>query len=311
MDENNNQKDIHDSIVRNVEEAFRQVGSADVGDELRQEIEKEVLEQLEPELKTRVKQVVGERLREIRRKKILREQDKEEWFQRFSLTFRIQHIVLFVSVILLILTGLPLKFPESWWAKFLFSSLGAFAPAKIVHRVSAGGLITVAVFHIFYLLFLKEGRRMFLDVLPRPKDLLDVIANLKYFLGFSGAPAQFGRFSYIEKFDYWAVYWGIVIMVGTGLALWFQDAFMSIMPKFVIDIMKEAHSDEALLATLAIVIWHFYNVHLNPDRFPGTLLWWHGRISREEMLKDHPLEYERMMTERLKNSDEDGENAQE
>jgi hypothetical protein len=89
-------------------------------------------------------------------------------------------------------------------------------------------------------------------------------------------------------------------MIGSGLVLWFEEISMKFLPKFFVDISHEAHSDEALLATLAIVIWHFYNVHFNPDRFPGTLMWWHGKISKHEMLEEHPLEYERIIAEREK-----------
>lgn len=227
-------------------------------------------------------------------------EESQEWFERFSITFRIQHILLFTSVIILILTGLPLKFPESWWAEFLFEKLHAFYVAKFLHRVGAVGLFIESAFHLFYITMLSEGRQFFMGMLPRLKDAFDAISNVKYFLGVSKTPARFDRFSYIEKFDYWAVYWGCVIMITSGLALWFQDKFMSILPKYFIDVLKEVHSDEALLATLALVIWHFYNVHFNPDKFPGSLLWWHGKISKEEIIKEHPLEYERIIKERVK-----------
>jgi hypothetical protein len=100
-------------------------------------------------------------------------------------------------------------------------------------------------------------------------------------------------------------------MIGSGAMLWFQDTVLLFLPKYMLDIAKEAHSDEALLATLAIVIWHFYNVHLNPERFPGSMTWWHGRISRQEMTDHHPLEYERITAEREALAEAEAESANE
>jgi hypothetical protein len=93
-------------------------------------------------------------------------------------------------------------------------------------------------------------------------------------------------------------------MIGSGAFLWGESIAMKYFPKFVLDIAHEMHSDEALLATLAIVIWHFYNVHFNPERFPGTLMWWHGRISEHEIKDEHPLEYEEIMARRAKQAAE-------
>jgi cytochrome b subunit of formate dehydrogenase len=99
----------------------------------------------------------------------------------------------------------------------------------------------------------------------------------------------------VEKFDYWAVYWGIVIMVGSGLLLWSPELAMRYLPKYALDIAQAVHSDEALLAAAAIIIWHFYNVHFNPECFPMNWAWLTGRISRKRMRKHHPLEYERLL----------------
>jgi cytochrome b subunit of formate dehydrogenase len=121
---------------------------------------------------------------------------------------------------------------------------------------------------------------------------------IRYFVGKSDEKPRFGRFSYVEKFDYWAVYWGMVIMIGSGLILWYLETALQFLPKFAADIAREAHSDEGLLATLAIIIWHFYNVHLNPEHFPMNRTFWTGMISEEEMRHHHPLEYEAVMASR-------------
>jgi cytochrome b subunit of formate dehydrogenase len=208
------------------------------------------------------------------------------------------HMMLFTSVIILIITGLPIKFPNSKISKFMMSLMGGISTQGILHRIGAVLLISFYVFHTLYTIFNKEGRRDFLQLLPRFKDIKDVFQMIKYFFGFAKEKPKFDRFSYIEKFDYWAVYWGGIVMVGSGLIMWFHNIALSYFPKYVYDIAREAHSDEALLATLTIVIWHFYNVHFNPSRFPGSLVWWHGKLTKEQMIDEHPLEYERIVKEK-------------
>src|SRR3990172_2674128 len=158
--------------------------------------------------------------------------------------------------------------------------------------------------HILYTILTRDGRRDFLLLLPKLGDAKDTAHNIRHFLGKVPEKPRFGRFSYIEKFDYWAVYWGCIIMIGSGLFLWFETYVLRFLPKYSLDVAHEMHSDEAMLATLAIVIWHFYNVHFNPDRFPGTLLWWHGQLSEHEMKEEHPLEYEEILARRAGESAE-------
>ncbi|UCG62240.1 MAG: cytochrome b/b6 domain-containing protein [Candidatus Zixiibacteriota bacterium] len=209
-------------------------------------------------------------------------------FQRFGINFRAQHTLMFVSVIILIITGMPLKFPQLGISKFIIVDLmGGLENSTLVHRVGAVGLIIVGVWHLGYIAFSRVGRRDFFLMIPRPRDIRDFFRTLLFFFGRRASGPKFGRFSFIEKFDYWAVYWGMVIMIGSGIIMWFKEWF----PKYLYDIGREAHSDEGLLATLAIVIWHFYNVHLNPDVFPMSWVWWHGKLNEDEMKHHHPLEY--------------------
>ncbi|OGF53361.1 MAG: hypothetical protein A2Z21_07945 [Candidatus Fraserbacteria bacterium RBG_16_55_9] len=202
-----------------------------------------------------------------------------------------------VSVILLIVTGLPIKFHEAAWAQFFFRLTGGLEAVRIIHRVGASLLILVGIWHMLWLLT-ATGRRDFWLLLPRRKDLLDFFLNAKQMLGLTKERPQFGRYSYVEKFDYWAVYWGMVIMIGTGLFLWFHDLAMTYLPKYVLDIAREAHSDEAMLATLAIVIWHWYNTHFNPSAFPFNPTIFTGKIPKHRMIEEHPLEYEEMLQKR-------------
>lgn len=212
----------------------------------------------------------------------------ERTFERFGRNFRSQHMLMIVSVILLIITGMPLKFPQYAISKFIVLDVfGGLENSTLIHRVAAVGLIIVGAWHLGFIILSRIGRRDFALMIPRPHDIRDFFQMMLYYLGKRSHGPRFGRFSFIEKFDYWAVYWGMVIMIGSGLILWFKENFS----KDLFDIAREAHSDEGLLATLAIIIWHFYNVHLNPDVFPMSWVWWHGRLSEEQMKHHHPLEY--------------------
>lgn len=264
------------------------------------EVEKDI--KLDDDFREKLKEEIARKIEaEIeRRKKEARARiEEEEYFVRFSLNIRLQHLTLALGVIILIITGLPIKFHESGWAEWFFEIIGGIQVSRILHRVGAGMLIFVSIWHTIYIAFTKEGRNEFKELLPRKKDFLDFYQNIKYMLGKTDERPKYGRYSYIEKFDYWAVYWGMVIMVLSGLILWFHNFFLAVFPKFVFDIAKEAHSDEAMLATLAIVIWHWYNAHFNPHIFPFNPTIFTGKISKERMIREHPLEYEKLMKAKL------------
>jgi len=227
-------------------------------------------------------------------------------FQRFGLNIRLQHIILMVCTILLIISGLPLKFYTTDWAKSVINLLGGTDGARKVHHFAALGLIVIGIYHLLFSIINRSGRRDFMLLIPGKKDMNDFFHQLQYFFGKKKYKPKFGRFSFIEKFDYWAVYWGFIIMIGSGIIMWmFQGKFYpmffgevdisftsGIVDNYVHAISREAHSDEALLATLAILIWHFYNVHFNPDKFPGSKVWFSGKMTRKEMEEEHPLELE-------------------
>jgi formate dehydrogenase subunit gamma len=270
-------------------------------EKIREKVRARVLEEVEREKRIRTaaeRREEAQRRREEKRRE--KHQEEGEMFQRFNKNFRFQHMVMFTSVIILIITGMPIKFPDFVLSRYLVNLWGGIHNSTMVHRFGAGMLIYFMVHHLFYTVFSRQGRRDFVLLIPTPKDARDAVQNIRHFLGKSPDKPRFGRFSYIEKFDYWAVYWGCVIMIGSGLFLWFEGIVLKYFPKYVLDVAHEMHSDEAMLATLAIVIWHFYNVHFNPDRFPGTLLWWHGQISEHEMKEEHPLEYDEIMAKRSK-----------
>jgi len=227
----------------------------------------------------------------------------EETFQRFNLTTRLQHGMMAISIVILILTGLPIKYHEAAFSGWLIELMGGIEVSSLIHRIGATGLILVGIVHLFYITATRAGRSDFIKLLPQPKDLFDWIQMLKYYFHRTDIKAKFGRFSYIEKFDYWAVYWGMIIMISSGSLLWFETEALKFVPKYMMDIATEAHSDEALLATLAIVIWHFYNVHFTPAKFPVSKVFIHGRLTREEMEDEHPLELEEILVERKRQNE--------
>lgn len=282
----NEEEKIYEEIIKEIERD---------GIELKEEIK----ERIKKEIKEKYRKEIEKEIRRIKKEKEKIKKEEEEYFIRFSLNVRLQHLILAIGCLILIITGLPIKFHETGWAELYFKLTGGIQVSRILHRIGAVLLILVAIWHTIYL-FTKEGRREFKELLPTKKDFLDFFQNIKYFLGLTKERPKFGRYSYIEKFDYWAVYWGMVIMIGSGTLLWFHNFFLGIIPKFVLDIAREAHSDEALLATLAIVIWHWYNAHFNPEVFPFNPTIFTGKISKERMIKEHPLEYEKIMKEREK-----------
>jgi formate dehydrogenase subunit gamma len=282
------------------EELQRESGSpltAQESERIRELIRKEIGERIKLRFEE-LKEQILEELNHEKAKKIEAAVSAGEIFYRFGVNIRAQHFVLALSLILLIVSGLPVRFHDSVICKFIVFLVGGIQNLTILHRIGATGLMIVCVWHVSWLAFTKKGRQDFIALLPTLKDAMDIIQSIKYFLRLTEEKAKFDRFSYIEKFDYWAVYWGVVVMIGSGILLWFQDTTLRYLPKFVLDIAKEMHRDEALLAALAIVVWHMYNAHLNPHKFPGTLVIWNGRMTREEMIDEHPLEYEKRLKEK-------------
>ena len=291
------------AVADGVAETLRQEVPADLDGDQSQRIQERLTQVLREEgahaARRQARRFVAEerKLRRATEVRQRRDAQASQMVERLGLQFRIQHAILFTSTVLLILTGLPIKYHEAGLAKAVMALFGGPEVTSLLHRVGAVGLTFVGLYHLVYTIFLKEGRSDFLRLIPKPQDARDALHQILYFLGVRKDRPLYGRFSYIEKFDYWAVYWGLVVMITSGYLMWFKEAAINQFGKFAYDIGREAHSDEALLATLAIVIWHFYNVHFNPKKFPGSLTWWHGRITVEELKEEPPLEYEEWLRE--------------
>ena len=219
-------------------------------------------------------------------------------YLRFSLSERIQHGVMALSFIALAYSGFALKFPDAWWTFPLDWINGGEEMRRLIHRIAAVAMVGICFFHVAYVLASRRGRDQFAAMLPRIKDLSDFLQRIRYYLGWSPQPPAFARFSYGEKIEYWALVWGSVVMAGTGFLLWFENLSLRFLPKWGLDLATTIHYYEAWLATLAIVVWHFYWVIFHPRIYPMSLVWLTGRMSEEEMEHEHPLELERLRSER-------------
>jgi cytochrome b subunit of formate dehydrogenase/nitrate/TMAO reductase-like tetraheme cytochrome c subunit len=227
-------------------------------------------------------------------------------YLRMSLGERIQHALLLVSFFTLVFTGFALKFPDAWWVVPLRDiSPVMFELRGLLHRIAAVVMVAASLYHCYYVTVVPRGRQLFRDLRPTLQDVRDAIAVLKYNLGFSGTKPEFGRFSYIEKSEYWALVWGTVVMAITGTILWFDNTFLGLLTKLWWDVARTVHYYEAWLATLAIFVWHFYFVIFNPDTYPINLAFWKGTLTEQEMAEEHPLELERLKRIEKKQEAED------
>ena len=222
---------------------------------------------------------------------------------RMSLAQRWQHMVLAGSFIVLAVTGFALKFPDSWLATLL----GANEPfRRWTHRVAGILLLAGGAWHIVYLASTRDGRRLVRDLFPIRKDIADLWVAARYLIGLSRQRPQIGRFGYAEKMEYWAVVWGSALMGVTGLMIWFKIDVTQWAPRWIVDVALTIHYYEAVLACLAIIVWHFYHVMFDPDVYPLNRACIDGRVSEEWQAHEHPLE---PVKPDYKDDEEDGENA--
>jgi cytochrome b subunit of formate dehydrogenase len=226
----------------------------------------------------------------------------ERQFVRFSRLNRALHAFMIVSFMSLALTGLTLKFSYTAWAVTLSHLLGGFETAGYIHRAAAVVMFGVFAAHLSDLYWRKRQeygtwRALLLGpntMLPTKTDLREAAATLKWFVGLGPRP-HYGRWTYWEKFDYFAVFWGIAVIGMTGLTLWFPVFFTRFMPGWFINVATIIHSDEALLATGFIFTVHFFNTHLRPEKFPMDITVFTGRMSVVELKRDKPREYEALV----------------
>lgn len=219
-------------------------------------------------------------------------------FVRFRFVYRVLHATMIVSFLTLALTGLSLKFSYTAWAPKLSRLFGGFETAGYVHRFAALLMFGTVICHIVRLFRDKrENQATWKAVLfgpntmvPTKRDGQELIATVKWFVGLGPRP-HYGRWTYWEKFDYFAVFWGIIVIGSTGLTLWFPVFFTRFLPGPFINIATIIHSDEALLATGFIFTVHFFNTHLRPEKFPMDTTIFTGQMPLAELKRDKPREY--------------------
>ncbi len=223
-------------------------------------------------------------------------------FERFDPIIRQLHFVLVISFFGLALTGMALKFSYMPWALWLSGALGGFRAMGVIHRSCAVVLVTLFISHL--VVIIEHKRRTAASwkdlvlgahsLVPGLNDLWELIATIKWFLRLGPRP-RYGLWTYWEKFDYFAVFWGVAIIGSTGLILWFPEFFTHFLPGWVINVATIVHSDEALLAVGFIFTIHFFNTHFRPEKFPMDMAMFTGRVSLEELKRERPRFYEELL----------------
>jgi cytochrome b subunit of formate dehydrogenase len=232
----------------------------------------------------------------------LKEEIVELEVLRFSRLNRILHVSMIVSFMSLALTGMTLKFSYTRWAGVVSRFFGGFESAGYIHRFAAVVMFGVFFAHLVDLIQMKKRERLSLrellfgpgSMLFNRKDLQDLVGNIKWFLG-KGPRPHYGRWTYWEKFDYFAVFWGIAVIGLTGLMLWFPEFFTRFIPGWFLNVATIIHSDEALLAVGFIFTVHFFNTHLRPEKFPMDIVVFTGRMHLAEFRRDKPAEYDALV----------------
>lgn len=220
--------------------------------------------------------------------------------QRFSATWRIAHLIFALSLMILTLTGMPLFYPDAPWAAAIMRGLGGPHMAGLIHRVNAVIFAGVFFWHLGYVAW-RVGRdwkhfRLFgpTSLIPGLQDGKDMLAMFKWFVG-KGPRPVFDRWTYWEKFDYWAPFWGVTIIGVSGLLMWMSNTTGQFLPGWVFNVAAIFHGEEAFLAVVFLFTVHFFNNHFRPDKFPLEIVMFTGAMTMEEFKRDHALEYQRLV----------------
>jgi cytochrome b subunit of formate dehydrogenase len=215
---------------------------------------------------------------------------------RFNMYHRVTHATVMVSFFTLVATGLPLRFSSAFWAPTLIRLLGGVHRAGLLHRIAAGVTFGYFFAHLGYAIVAivrarpADRKRMLWgreSMVPHFDDFTHFFQQFRWFLGLGPRP-NFGRYSYMEKFDYLAVFWGVAMIGTSGLFLWFPEFFARFLPGWVFNVATIIHADEAVLAAAFIFTIHFFNVHLRPEKFPLDAVMFTGRATTHYMIEEHP-----------------------
>ena len=223
----------------------------------------------------------------------------EVFFKRFTFNQLVEHWVMIGTFMLLVVTGMPVKFPDAWWSPVIISFVGGFEMRTQIHHAAGVGMVLLGIYHVVYHIFVDKEPLLERKVWPTLKDAQDFWQTTLFYFGRAEHP-KYGRYSWKEKFDYWGAFWGMVMLCVTGLIMMFPFVAMEYIPYAYVHLATIIHTDEALLATLFIFIVHWWNVHYSPEVFPMSKAWLTGNLSEEQMKHEHPLEYEEAMRQMQK-----------
>lgn len=229
-----------------------------------------------------------------------------EYIKRFSLYRILEHQINMILFSVLVITGLSQKFHGTFWSDWVILTLGGIDSVRLIHRYTGVLFSLLLLQHILVAFYGVVFKKWQPTMLITKKDFSDAVENLRYYLGITDKPARCGRYDYKQKFEYWGVVVGGVLMVATGFTLWFPTEVFRVLPFLpgqIIPAAKVAHTNEAMLALLVIVIWHIYNSIFSPEVFPLDTAIFTGKISLRRMLHEHPLEYEALTGKSLSEED--------
>ena len=220
---------------------------------------------------------------------------KADTVVRFSLRTRIEHASVMGLFLALAVTGFPQKFYPAPWTRWFVDALGGIDAVRWLHRASGVLFAVLFVVHVGGAVWPTLRRKAALSLVPDAKDFRDAAATLRYQLGTAPQPPAFDRFDYRQKFEYWGLLLGGSVMVATGFLLLFPLLATAVLGGQFVPAAKVAHSNEGLMAFLVVLTWHIFNAHLSPEAFPGDTTVFTGRIERERLRHEHPLEYARLV----------------
>lgn len=218
----------------------------------------------------------------------------QQYFVRFSRWQRFEHWLLVLTFVVLLMTGLSQKYNDAAFSATVMDLLGGVSNARFLHRIAATVFVIESALHLGVIGWSILKRRFRPTMLITPQDFRDAINMLRYSVGLIPDKPRFDRYDYRQKFEYWGILFGAVIMIATGVVLWFPAEVTRLLPGELVPAAKEAHSGEALLAMLVVLLWHFYDVILSPAVLPLDTAMITGKISRERIMHEHPKEYERL-----------------
>ncbi len=217
-------------------------------------------------------------------------------YLRMTLNERVQHINLAINFTILVITGFALSYSTAFWVSPITDFPLGMTFRGFLHRLCGVATVTLGGYHLLYLAFTARGRGIAKDMIPGLQDAKDLLETLKnnFFINRPAKELKMPRFNFREKLEYLGLIWGTIVMTVTGFILWFKTEWLQFFPMWSWDVARAIHFYEAILATLTIIVWHFYSVVFNPDVYPMSWAWITGDLTEHEMKEEHGMELEKI-----------------